>query len=341
MSDPLEHTAAPEQESIGSGVERRIKQFGGMSSPSCSTDHSHDPTTDTSRLSTTSARVAGLHFADVQMADFGDDLANLKAACDNLKRERSSLIQECAARNGDKETLAAQVNKLKNERDALQLEYAGLVEDERFWRTADAAATTELEQNGRVTRQLWVQTEKVAELQRKLTDIDSVHKDELEAERVIASSLRERIGRLERSLRDRSPEKDARRSERESSEKALAHEVAVLKAELDRFTSLFQDTRDSLDAESKRRLSSDTRADTLAEQLHRAREEILDLKLAAAQQGSSHNELLERIKSELDAKAAAEREKLNAQLQAVIAERDQLKSESRDRRQVHSCWEQH
>lgn len=254
------------------------------------------------------------------MTDFGEDLFKLKASCDALKVQRSSLVQDCAAITQEKESLASHVDKLKSERDSLQLEYAQMMEENKWWHDAEANNTMELEATGRVHRMLWLQTEKVNELQNKLTSVEAVHADELEAEAGVAAGLRERISRLESKLRGKSKAKVASMEREDSGSGAdTAHSLAVAKDELAKIKSDLQDARDGLDALEKKKTTADTRADTLAEQLHRAREEILELKSAKLSPPKT---------SEMD---VVEYERLKIEVKRITSERDKLKSEQQSR----------
>lgn len=135
------------------------------------------------------------------MANFATDLSKLQSQCATLKSERTRLAAEISSQKMERAGLDAQIEKLQNERGALEFEYAGLREDELYWRQAEATTSAELEEQGKLTRQLWLKSEKIKELEAQKADWHAEHAEEIEAERAIASGLRERIARLERKIR--------------------------------------------------------------------------------------------------------------------------------------------
>lgn len=259
------------------------------------------------------------------MNNFASDLSRLKTSCDALKQQRTSLLTECAERENDRAGLVAEVERIKAERDALQVEFAGMVEEEQFWQAADADAnaTMELEASGRIARRLWVESEKVKALQNKLDQMESTHEQALEDERSVASSLRERIGRLERKLREKSAAPSPEGSE--EAESPLKHEVAVLQEEISRLKGENMDVRESLAEERKLHAAAQKRIDSLQDCLQVAQEEGRHYKRLATSESDVE---LQKVKEELERARAiiSERDRLKGELQEMTAERDKLKA---------------
>lgn len=243
------------------------------------------------------------------MADLHADHARLKNECERLKREHTLRLREVDAAQAEKVRIVSEIKRIAAQRDAVQIEYAAAVDDNAHLDAGEAMVSAELAGHGRLNRQLYFQKEKIAELEEKLRRAEDAHTASLEMEQAVASGLRERIGRLERRLRDKTGADRARSASVESE-----HEIAVLRAEAERLRRESVDARDALALEVKTSKAERRRAEKLAEQLRDAREEGSHWKQAAAER--------DRLRIELE---AAKAEQLAAA--AIRAERDSLKAE--------------
>lgn len=248
------------------------------------------------------------------MGNYVSDLERLKSQCDKSKLELTRLRDEKATVESELARLKADRAHEEAQLQAVQIEYAAALEDNAYLAAGEASTSAELAELGRVRRRLCFQEEKAARLEEQLRQAEDAHNAAVEAEQAVAAGLRERIGRLERRLREKEGESSESMARVRSASAESEHELAVMRAEVERLTRESADARDALAVEVKARKAEARRAEKLADELQDAREEGRLFKEVVAER--------DRLRLDLDL-AKSEME----QLAEIKAERDHLKAE--------------
>ncbi|BEJ02442.1 hypothetical protein CcaverHIS631_0702370 [Cutaneotrichosporon cavernicola] len=203
-----------------------------------------------------------------QMSSLEEDKERLQAELAALKREASETrVANATALEEQQRTLAATA-RLQADLEALQVAYSGAVDDQEHFQAGEAMAADEAQQLGPLRRALCFKDERIHELEEEVRRANDSAAAQVEMEQVVSAGLRERIGRLERRLRDKSSEDRARTASAESE-----HELAVMREQLERARRESQDARDALSKEVRTSTRERRRVETAEDALRDAREE--------------------------------------------------------------------
>ncbi|BEI86892.1 hypothetical protein CcaverHIS002_0702380 [Cutaneotrichosporon cavernicola] len=202
-----------------------------------------------------------------QMSSLEEDKERLQAELAALKREASETrVANATALEEQQRTLAATA-RLQADLEALQVAYSGAVDDQEHFQAGEAMAADEAQQLGPLRRALCFKDERIHELEEEVRRANDSAAAQVEMEQVVSAGLRERIGRLERRLRDKSSEDRARTASAESE-----HELAVMREQLERARRESQDARDALSKEVRTSTRERRRVETAEDALRDARE---------------------------------------------------------------------
>ncbi len=254
-----------EEESLFSGLRRQVEMTRGERAP---TPRSHQER------------------HREQLSGLEADKERLQAECAALKREASQMrAANATAREEHQRTLAATA-RVQADLEALQVAYSGAVYDQEHFQAGEAMATDEAQQLGPLRRALCFKDERVAELEEEVRRAKDAEVAAIEREQAVAAGLRERIGRLERRLREKSSEERARYESAENE-----HELMVIREQLERAKRESQDARDALSKEVKASTRERSRAETAEDALREAREEARHNHDAASERDALRRQL--------------------------------------------------
>lgn len=172
------------------------------------------------------------------------------------------------------------------------------MDDNAHLQAGEAIASAELADVGRINRRICFQKERIRELEEALERAGDAQAAAVEEERAVATGLRERIGRLERRLRDKEGEESKRMERTRSASAESEHALAVLRDEGEKLRRECVDARDALAAEAKNSRRERKRAEKLEEDLRQAREEKAHFKGVKEERDCLRLEL-EKVKAEL------------------------------------------
>jgi len=127
-----------------------------------------------------------------------DEIVRLKAECAALKTERQALLSDCHISSRNRAELDREVLDLQARRDGIGL---GDTLSDRRLSPSEQFYSMEFDGPGKLNRRIWVLEQRNLDLARKPQEMKKAHMEALEAERAIASGLRDRIGKLEEKVR--------------------------------------------------------------------------------------------------------------------------------------------
>lgn len=220
------------------------------------------------------------------MSGLEADKEQLQAECTALKREASVTRAATAAALEEHQRTLAATARVQADLEALQVAYSAAVDDREHFQAGEAIAADEAQQIGPLRRALCFRDERIRELEEELLRAAGSAAASVEMEQVVAAGLRERIGRLERRLRDKSSEESARSESAESE-----HELAVMRERLERARRESQDARDALSNEVKASTRERRRAEAAEDALRDAREEATHYREAAGERDALRRQL--------------------------------------------------
>lgn len=126
---------------------------------------------------------------NAQLQSFNDELLRLKTECDTLAAQHKDLSVQCEARQAEHDSLVAEIESTHREHL------------DNFNCHLGPTSISGFDSIGKLNRRVWTLEQKNASLEEELKDAAARRRTDVDAERAIAASLRDRIGVLETRIR--------------------------------------------------------------------------------------------------------------------------------------------